>query len=320
LQVVVGELDVGGSDVLLEAVKLRRAGNRTNPRLLREDPGERNLRRRRTFSLGDALEELDERELVGGGARALRDRVVIATKFGFDRKTGRTAGSTVARRRFERSVEGSLKRLRTDTIDLPLPASRRPGRADRDVAGTVKELIAAGRCGTSASPRRAQRSAAPAPSSPSPPSRASTRSGGGNRRRRSSRRSRSSDRLRAVQPAREGLPHREDRRGDDLRQLRLPEHGSRSTGRRASANRSFVELLERVAERKGATPAQIALAWILAQQPWMVPIPARRKLHRLEENIAAADVELTDDDLQEIETGASQIIRKAPATPRPSSR
>ena len=73
------------------------------------------------------------------------------------------------------------------------------------------------------------------------------------------------------------------------------------------ANRAFVELLERIAERKGATPAQIALAWLLAQKPWIVPIPGTTKLHRLEENIAAADIDLTDDDLQEIETAAAQI-------------
>ena len=73
------------------------------------------------------------------------------------------------------------------------------------------------------------------------------------------------------------------------------------------ANRAFVELLERVAERKGATAAQIALAWVLAQQPWIVPIPGTTKLHRVDENIAAADVELTEDDLKEIETAAAQI-------------
>jgi aryl-alcohol dehydrogenase-like predicted oxidoreductase len=73
------------------------------------------------------------------------------------------------------------------------------------------------------------------------------------------------------------------------------------------ANRAFVELLSRVAERKGATPAQIALAWILAQRPWIVPIPGTTKQHRLEENLAAADVELTHDDLQEIENATAQI-------------
>ena len=73
------------------------------------------------------------------------------------------------------------------------------------------------------------------------------------------------------------------------------------------ANHAFVELLEQVAERKGATPAQIALAWILAQKPWIVPIPGTTKPHRLEENIAAADLDLTDDDLREIESAAAQI-------------
>jgi aryl-alcohol dehydrogenase-like predicted oxidoreductase len=76
------------------------------------------------------------------------------------------------------------------------------------------------------------------------------------------------------------------------------------------ANRAFVELIERVAERKDATPAQIALAWILAQKPWIVPIPGTTKLHRLEENIATVDVELTHDDLQEIETAAAQITAR----------
>ena len=74
-----------------------------------------------------------------------------------------------------------------------------------------------------------------------------------------------------------------------------------------SANRVFVELLDRVAEQKGATPAQIALAWILAQKRWIVPIPGTTKPHRLEENVAAVDLELTGDDLQEIETAAAQI-------------
>jgi len=73
------------------------------------------------------------------------------------------------------------------------------------------------------------------------------------------------------------------------------------------ANVAFVELLERIAERKDATPAQIALAWILAQKPWLVPIPGTTKLHRLDENIAAADVDLSDEELQELEAGVAQI-------------
>ena len=73
------------------------------------------------------------------------------------------------------------------------------------------------------------------------------------------------------------------------------------------ANRALVDRLTSIAERKGATPAQIALAWLLAQKPWIVPIPGTTKLHRLQENVAAASVELTQDDLREIESAASQI-------------
>ena len=109
-------------------------------------------------------------------------------------------------------------------------------------------------------------------------------------------------RLRALQPAGQGLPHRHDRREHDVRQRRLPQQRSRaSTPEARKANLAFVDLLTRIAERKGATPAQIALAWLLAQKPWIVPIPGTTKLHRLEENLAAADVELTADDLREIE-------------------
>ena len=86
------------------------------------------------------------------------------------------------------------------------------------------------------------------------------------------------------------------------------------------ANRAFVELLTRIAERKDATPAQIALAWLLAQKPWIVPIPGTTKLHRLEENIAAADVELTPDDLSEIETPPRRSPRRAPATAEAQQR
>jgi aryl-alcohol dehydrogenase-like predicted oxidoreductase len=86
------------------------------------------------------------------------------------------------------------------------------------------------------------------------------------------------------------------------------------------ANRAFVELLAIVAERKNATPAQIALAWLLAQRPWIVPIPGTTKLERLEENSAAADVELTPEDIDEIETGAAQITAQGARYPESSQR
>jgi aryl-alcohol dehydrogenase-like predicted oxidoreductase len=86
------------------------------------------------------------------------------------------------------------------------------------------------------------------------------------------------------------------------------------------ANRAFVDLLDRIAERKEATPAQIALAWLLAQKPWIVPIPGTTKPHRLEENIAAAEVELTMDDLEEIESAAAQITARGERYPESAQR
>ena len=85
------------------------------------------------------------------------------------------------------------------------------------------------------------------------------------------------------------------------------------------ANRSLVDLISRIATRKNATPAQIALAWLLAQQPWIVPIPGTTKLHRLQENAAAVNVELTTEDLHEIDSAASQIQVHGAAIPRPRS-
>ena len=249
-------------------------------------------------------------ELVGEALEPVRDQVVIATKFGFDLEDGGSRGVDSRPETIRRSVDASLRRLRTDTIDLLYQHRVDPNVPIEDVAGTVKELIAAGQgAGTSASRRRAcRRSAAPTPSNPSPPSRVSTRSGGASRRRRSCRRSRSSESAsspsarsgRASSPGRSTRPRRST--SSDFRTT-VPRFDAEAR----KANRAFVELLEHVAERKGATPAQIALAWILAQKPWIVPIPGTTKLHRLEENIAAADVELTHDDLQEIETAAAQI-------------
>jgi aryl-alcohol dehydrogenase-like predicted oxidoreductase len=109
------------------------------------------------------------------------------------------------------------------------------------------------------------------------------------------------DRIRLLQPARQGLPRRHDRPEHDVRQQRLPHHRPRFDVEAREANQAFVELVRRIAERKSATSAQIALAWGLAQKPWIVPIPGTTKLHRVEENIAAADLELTPDDLHEIE-------------------
>ena len=116
------------------------------------------------------------------------------------------------------------------------------------------------------------------------------------------------DRLRPVQPAGQGLPHREDRRDDDLRQRGLPQHASHaSTPENRKANQALVDLLARFAAEQQATPAQIALAWLLAQKPWIVPIPGTTKLHRLEENLGAVRVALSADDLRELEEASARI-------------
>jgi aryl-alcohol dehydrogenase-like predicted oxidoreductase len=109
------------------------------------------------------------------------------------------------------------------------------------------------------------------------------------------------DRLRSVQPAGQGLPDRKIDEGTTFESGDFRNTVPRFDPEARRANRVFVELLERIAERKQATPAQVALAWLLAQKPWIVPIPGTTKLHRLEENIGAIDVELTDEDLREIE-------------------
>ena len=106
-----------------------------------------------------------------------------------------------------------------------------------------------------------------------------------------------------------------DEREHEVRQHRLPQHASRaSRPRRCKANQGLVDLLGEIGKRKKATPAQIALAWLLAQKPWIVPIPGTTKLHRLDENIGAVAVELTPDDLREIDAPLRRSRCKAIAT------
>ena len=247
-------------------------------------------------------------ELVGEALEPVRDQVVIATKFGFDLGPNRS-GPDSHPETIKRSVEDSLKRLRTDTIDLLYQH-----RVDRnvpieDVAGTVKELIAAGKVRhfglSEAGVQTIRRAHAVQPVTAL----------------------QSEYSLWWREPEAEILPTLEELgigfvpfsplgkgflTGTIDEATTFESSDFRNTVPRFDAdartvNRAFVELLERIAERKDATPAQIALAWVLAQKPWIVPIPGTTKLHRLEENIAAADIDLTDDDLQEIETATAQI-------------
>jgi aryl-alcohol dehydrogenase-like predicted oxidoreductase len=242
-------------------------------------------------------------ELVGEALEPVRDQVVIATKFGFDLDSGR-GGLDSTPGTIRRSVEASLKRLRTGTIDLLYQHRVDPNVPIEDVAGTVKELIAEGkvkRFGLSeAGVQTIRRAHAVQPVT--------------------ALQSEYSlwwrEPEEAILPALEELgigfvPFSPLGKGfltgkidvttefesGDFRNT-VPRFIDRDA---RHANLAFVELLTRVAERKHATPAQIALAWLLAQKPWIVPIPGTSKLHRLEENIAAADVELTPDELRGLE-------------------
>jgi aryl-alcohol dehydrogenase-like predicted oxidoreductase len=243
-------------------------------------------------------------ELVGEALEPVRDEVVIASKFGFELSTGRLSVPRDRPETIRSSVNDSLRRLRTDRIDLLYQHRVDPDVPIEDVAATVKELIDQGKV------RRFGLSEA----------------GIGTIRR-----------AHAVQPvtalqSEYSLWWREPEEqilpalaelgigfvpfsplGKGFLTGAIDENTQFESGdfrntvpRFADAdarhtNLAFVDLVRTIAERKGATPAQVALAWVLAQKPWMVPIPGTTKLHRLEENIAAADLELTPDDLREIE-------------------
>jgi len=249
-------------------------------------------------------------KLVGEALEPVRDQVVIATKFGFDLEDGRSSHGVDSRpETIRRSVDASLERLRTETIDLLYQHRVDPNVPIEDVAATVKELIDAGKVRhfglSEAGVQTIRRAHAVQPVTAL----------------------QSEYSLWWREPEEAILPTLEELgigfvpfsplgkgfltgaidestsfESSDFRNT-VPRFASDAR----AANRVFVQLLERVAERKGATPAQIALAWILAQKDWIVPIPGTTKPHRLEENIAAVDLQLTGDDLQEIETAAAEI-------------
>jgi aryl-alcohol dehydrogenase-like predicted oxidoreductase len=248
-------------------------------------------------------------ELVGEALAPIRERAVIATKFGFDLEDGNRGGLDSRPEAIKRSVDGSLRRLRTDTIDLLYQHRVDPSVPIEDVAGTVKELIEAGKVKhfglSEAGAQTIRRAHAVQPVTAL----------------------QSEYSLWWREPEEAILPTLEELgigfvpfsplgrgflTGKIDESTRFESSDFRNTVPRfdpeaRKANRAFVELLERVAEAKSATPAQVALAWILAQRPWIVPIPGTTKLHRLEENIGAAELELTAEDLREIDEAAAQI-------------
>ena len=264
------------------------------------------------FDTAEAYGLFANEELVGEALQPIRDKVVIATKFGFDidLETGKRSGKTNSRpEHIMRVADACLKRLRTDRIDLFYQHRVDPSVPIEDVAGTVKELIALGKVKhfgmSEAAVQTIRRAHAVQP-------------------------------LTAVQseyslfwraPETELLPVLEELGigfvpfsplGAGFLAGKIDENTNfdptdfrnlvpRFSPEARKANMVLVYLVKEVAERKGVTPAQIALAWLLAQKPWIVPIPGTTKQTRLEENLGAVDVELTGDDLKQIDEAASRL-------------
>jgi aryl-alcohol dehydrogenase-like predicted oxidoreductase len=247
-------------------------------------------------------------ELVGEALEPLRDQVVIATKFGFDIAGGQ-GGLDSRPEQIRRVADASLRRLRTDRIDLFYQHRVDPDVPIEDVAGTVGELVAAGKVGhlglsePSATTIRRAHAVHPVTAVQSEYS------------------------LWTRDPEPEVLPTLAELgigfvpfsplgkgflTGTVDTSTSFSEGDVRATIPRFSeanraANQALVDHVRALAEARDATPGQVALAWLLAQQPWIVPIPGTRRVERLDENLAAAALELTADDLGEIERAAAQI-------------
>ena len=262
------------------------------------------------FDTAEAYGPYTNEELVGEALAPFRGQVVIATKFGFkfDARGGQ-AGMDSRPEHIVEVAEASLKRLKVETIDLFYQHRVDPDVPIEDVAGTVRELIAQGKVKhfglSEAGVQTIRRAHAVQPVTAL----------------------QNEYSLWFREPEAEVLPTLEELgiglvafsplgRGfltgkideqttfdkSDFRNI-VP----RFTPENRQANQAMVDLLRRIGEQKHATPAQIALAWLLAQKPWIVPIPGTTKQTRLEENLAATDVQLTADDLREIESAAAKI-------------
>ncbi|MBI1759927.1 MAG: aldo/keto reductase [Acidobacteria bacterium] len=260
------------------------------------------------FDTAEVYGPYTNEELVGEALAPFRDQVVIATKFGFDFST-EPRGINSRPEHIKQAVEGSLKRLQVETIDLLYQHRVDPNVPIEDVAGTVKELIQAGKVkhfGLSEAGAQTIRRAHAVQPVTALQSEYSLWF-----------RNHEKEILPTVEELGIGfVPYSPLGKGfltgkldentqfdsTDFRNI-LP----RFTPEARKANQALVELLAEIANQKNATPAQIALAWVLAQKPWIVPIPGTTKLHRLEENLGAAAIELTPADLGEIESAAAKI-------------
>jgi aryl-alcohol dehydrogenase-like predicted oxidoreductase len=277
------------------------------------------------FDTAESYGPFANEELVGEALQPIRDNVVIATKFGFDidLETGARRGGTNSKpEHIKRVADGCLKRLRTDHIDLFYQHRVDPEVPIEDVAGAIKELIAEGKVKhfglSEAGIKTIHRAHAVQP-------------------------------ITAVQseyslfwrgPEAELLPTLEELGigfvpfsplGAGFLTGKIDENTKfdptdfrnmvpRFSPEARKANMALVEMIKRVAERKGATPAQVALAWLMSQKPWIVPIPGTTKLHRLEENLGAVNADLSKNDLREIDEAASRLKLEGTRLPEPALR
>ena len=262
------------------------------------------------FDTAEVYGPFANEELVGKALSPIREQVVIATKFGFGIDAdGKQAGLNSRPEHIKEVADASLRRLNIDAIDLFYQHRVDPDVPIEDVAGTVKELIQAGKVRhfglSEAGAQTIRRAHAVQPVTAL----------------------QSEYSLWWREPEEKTFPVLEELGigfvpfsplGRGFLTGKIDENTTfDSTDFRASvprftpearkANRALVDLLGSIAQRKNATPAQIALAWLLAQKPWIVPIPGTTKLHRLQENAAAASVELTEGDLRDIESAVAQI-------------
>jgi aryl-alcohol dehydrogenase-like predicted oxidoreductase len=261
------------------------------------------------FDTAEAYGPFFNEELVGEGLAPFRDRVVIATKFGFGFEAGKQSGLDSRPAHIKEVAAASLKRLKVETIDLFYQHRVDPDVPIEDVAGAVKDLIREGKVKhfglSEAGVQTIRRAHAVQP-------------------------------VTAVQseyslwwrnPEADLLPTLEELgigfvpfsplgkgfltgKIDDKTTFDSSDFRNivpRFSPENRKSNQALIDLLASIGDRKKATPAQIALAWLLARKPWIVPIPGTTKRHRLEENIGAAAVELTSDDLRDIESAASRI-------------
>jgi aryl-alcohol dehydrogenase-like predicted oxidoreductase len=273
------------------------------------------------FDTAEVYGPFTNEELVGEALSPIREQVVIATKFGFDLSGADTrpgaAGLNSRPEHVKQAAEGSLKRLKIDVIDLFYQHRVDPNVPIEDVAGAVKELIQEGKVRhfglSEAAVQTIRRAHAVQPVTAL----------------------QSEYSLWWRRPEAEVIPTLEELGiglvpysplGKGFLTGKMDENTTfdstdfrstlpRFTPEARKVNQAFVDLLGRIAEEKQATPAQIALAWLLAQKPWIVPIPGTTKLHRLGENIGAAAVELTPDDLCRIKSAAAQITAEGARYP-----